>query len=930
MKKLLFLFTLSSTSFLFSQTITGTITDGDFNEPLAFATVIVKGTSLGTTSDFDGKYQLDVEEAGTYTLQFSFLGYDTKEVSEIDVKFGDASEVNVILTGSVNQLSEVVVVTSKSNNTETAVLNLQKKSVTLMDGLSVQSIKKVGDSDLAGAIKRVPGVSVQGGKYVFVRGLGDRYSKTVLNGLEVPGLDPDRNTLQLDVFPTNLIENILVSKSSSADQPADFTGGLVDIVTKDFSVQPQYSLSFSSDFNPSMHLNPNYIKGHESTTDWMGFDNGSRNLPIDPFTSIPNPIKRIPSSAVLPGITQEFSNNMGILKGTSGLNYNFGATASNQYRITEEKSLGYIASVSLKNTTEFYDHFSNGSSIIENDHLSPYFTREGKMGVKNALISGLAGIAFKTKQSKYKLNFLFLQNGESTAIAANYQDYIENPYLGYAEVQTYTQRNITSIPLTGVFVSKDASFKIDWKVAYTKANVQDKDFRSTVFATDETNSYYVLSSAYTNWPTRIWRNLEETVFNGRMDLSKEFNKGDVKQTLKFGVNFTNKHRDFGSNIYEFGFKGESAILGGDANLILDPSNIWTPETNSGTYVSGSFQETGQYQSKSQNGSGYISDEIAFSEKFKAVLGVRFESFILNYTGKNISGAVYNNAEFINVKDFFPTANLIYSLNENQNLRISYAKKTARPSFKESSAITLYDPITARFSIGNPELKPAYIDNFDMRFENYGSNGNFFAISTFYKKFTNPIEIAPYNLNTPDQLIGRNNKDAHLIGAEFELRKNLIDTEKVNLSFSTNVSVIDAQQQMTDYEYQGRVLLANGRNVSKTRNLQGQSPYMINTGISYNSKEYHLEGGFYYNVQGKTLEVVGIGYIPDVYTDPFNSLKASFSKSFGEDQNKRLQLKVDNILNDSKESYYSFFDTKKFSYSKFNPGTSFSLSYSIKF
>ena len=212
--------------------ISGKILDGEFNDVLAFANIIVKGTTTGTTSDFDGKYSLEVGE-GTYTIEYSFVGYQTKEITQVTIKNGEVKIIDITLNPSLASLDEVVISTTVSKNSESAVLSFQKNSESLMDGLSLESIKKVGASDIASAVKTIPGVSVQGGKFVYVRGLGDRYTKSILNGMDIPGLDPDRNTLQLDIFPSQILENIVVIKSSTADQPADFTGGVVDIVTKD-------------------------------------------------------------------------------------------------------------------------------------------------------------------------------------------------------------------------------------------------------------------------------------------------------------------------------------------------------------------------------------------------------------------------------------------------------------------------------------------------------------------------------------------------------------------------------------------------------------------------------------------------------------------------------------------------------------------------
>ena len=275
MKYFFTFFALLSTTFIFSQAvITGTIQDGEFNDPLPFANVILKTadgeTNLGgSTSDFDGKYSFEVTQ-GSYLLEFSYVGYGTKKITDVVISSDAEMIVDVTLSPIDNALDEVVVTTSARQNSEQAVLALQKKSINLMDGLSAQSIRKSGDTNLASAIRRVPGVSIQDGKFVYVRGLGDRYSKTLLGGLEVPGLDPDKTTLQLDIFPTNLLDNIIVNKSSSADLNADFSGGVVNIILKDFSALPEYTFSLSGAYNPSMNLVSNAIQNNPRGVNFLG------------------------------------------------------------------------------------------------------------------------------------------------------------------------------------------------------------------------------------------------------------------------------------------------------------------------------------------------------------------------------------------------------------------------------------------------------------------------------------------------------------------------------------------------------------------------------------------------------------------------------------------------------------------------------------
>ncbi len=235
---------------IYSQTgeLAGKVMDKEYNDILPFANVIIKETGTGTTTDFEGDYSIKLEE-GIYTVVFSFIGYETVEISEVQISAGEATNLNASIGPLSNELQEVIVKATSAENTEASILNVQKKSINLLDGISAQAFSKIGASKAASAVKSVPGVSVQGGKYVYVRGLGDRYTKSILNGVDIPGLDPDRNTIQMDIFPTNILDNIQVVKSFTADYPADFTGGVVNIITKDFPNKEEYSISVGAEYN---------------------------------------------------------------------------------------------------------------------------------------------------------------------------------------------------------------------------------------------------------------------------------------------------------------------------------------------------------------------------------------------------------------------------------------------------------------------------------------------------------------------------------------------------------------------------------------------------------------------------------------------------------------------------------------------------------
>ena len=264
-------------------------------------------------------------------------------------------------------LDEVVVSVSASTNTERSVLEFQKKSISLVDGLSSQRIKSSGASNIASAVKSVPGVSVQGGKYVYVRGLGDRYTKSILNGVDIPGLDPDRNTIQMDIFPTNILDNVIIVKSAAAEMPADFTGGIVDIITKEFPNSKQFSISFSSAYNPKMHYNDSYLTSKSSSTDFLGFDDGLRSIPVDPNQGY-TVLEGI-NSPKITQITRKFNPNMAALKKTSLGDYSFSVSGGNQFLLKNENRIGYFGSLSYKNTTDFYEKSQNNTYYLSLIHI---------------------------------------------------------------------------------------------------------------------------------------------------------------------------------------------------------------------------------------------------------------------------------------------------------------------------------------------------------------------------------------------------------------------------------------------------------------------------------------------------------------------------------------------------------------------------------
>lgn len=909
--------------------------DGEYDEPMAFANVIVKGSTIGTTTDFDGKYSLDLEP-GEYTLTFSFVGYQTIEVSEVLIKSDEVEQVDVTL--STNTLDEIIITTTVRKNTESAVLDIQKKSAVMLDGLSSQGIKKAGASNIASAVKSVPGVSVQGGKYVYVRGLGDRYTKSILNGVDIPGLDPDRNTIQMDIFPTNILENIIVIKSAAAEYPADFTGGVVDIVTRDFPTKKETSFSIGSAYNSEMHFKNDFLIGPSEGTDFLGFDNNSRSRPINRYQYIPGTFENYP---LLTQLTSSFNPILQAERKTSKNNFNFGFTTGNQFLVGDNDKLGYQFSLSYRNETSFYknrvdNRLTKDPNNSSNYNLLTSRLSTGDEGENNIILSGLAGLVYKRENSKYKLNLLHIQNGESVGGYFN-QEASQAGAGGGIEQYTkdviqYTQRSVTNLLLNGQH-NIENGWNVDWKISPTLATVLDKDHRTTAFQITQEGDAIIAPSS-SGYPQRVWRDLFEFNLANQVNFLKKYTLKDKPAKLKFGGGMTYKFRDFELDYYIF-TSTNPVVPNGQANNLLLTENIWTAETQAGTHLvfGNLYQSANSYEGEQRIYSGYFSNEFELIENLKSVVGIRTELFQSYYTGQNQSGSqVFYNEKIIDNFDIYPSANLILSLNENSNLRSSFSKTTARPSFKEASRAQIYDAISDRLFIGNLDLKPSYIDNLDMRYEIFGDKGDIIAFSGFYKTFKDPIELT-FFASAPNQLTARNLGAAKVYGAEFEIRKplNIISDDVRKWRFSLNASLIKSSLEMFEDEYNNRLNAArDGESISRTRDLQGQSPFLINSNIEFLNEETGFQYGLFYNVQGRTLEVVGTGIVPDVYTVPFHSLNFNLKKFLDNDGKSSISIKAKNILNSKKESVYESFNISDEIWTSRMQGTEISIGYSLKF
>lgn len=925
---------LGTITFAQTGTVKGVLVDDKTEETIPFANVLIAETGSGFSTDFDGAFSEDLP-VGTYTFSVSYIGYADKKITDVVVEEGKVLDLTIRIGSDTEMLEEVVVTAKQIRNTDIAVLSLKRKSINMIDGVSSQAIRKIGDSNAASAVKRITGVSVEGGKYVYVRGLGDRYTKTILNGMGIPGLDPDKNSLQMDIFPVNIVDNIIVSKSFKPDLPGDFSGGLVNIVTRDIPEEKNASISLGMSYNPNMHFNSNYLTGDSSPTDFLGFDNGLRALPVRQVTVIPAPI----NDARLTKVTKLFNNNMAVMRQSSLADYSLGFNFGNKFD-RGFGSVGYHAAVNYSNSTDFYENVEFNNYIKATDpsdtNLQLDRNATGSLGSNNVLLSGMLGGGISFENHRFGLNALHIQNGNSKAGEFQRSTFIRNSNKLIIDNVEYTQSSISTLLLSG---NHDLSktFSVNWKLAPTYSKIDDKDVRVTPFLENDDGSLSFRPSEGAA-PRRLFRNLDEINLSSKIDVEKATTIG--KRAISFSGGFNNvyKQRDYQIQSYFINIKGQESLnIQGDPNALLLDQNVWTVEKGFGTYVTGNFEPTNTYDATQNVLAGYVMADMSLTDELQVTTGVRAENFKHFYTGENNTGSiVYNMEKIADNTKFLPAVNMIYKLNGKMNLRGSYAQTLARPSFKEASIAQIYDAITDRTFIGNINLQSTDIQNYDVRWEAYMTSGQMVSVSGFYKNLTNPIEIVAFSSSAPADVQPRNVAGATVRGVEMELRKNLgFITEKLNqLSFVSNVTLVEAQVELDKSaggEFDSRVSTERIGEVTKdTREMQGQAPYIINSHLSYKGLENGFEANLSYNVQGRSLAVVGIGLNPDVYTAPFHNVSFKASKSFGADNKMRLSFGVKNILGSERNKYYDNFGSDQQLFESFAPFRSFSLGFNYKF
>ena len=944
-RSIFFILAFFSIGFAFSQTgtIAGTVFDED-GEPMMGATVALD-TAGGAYTDLDGKFSLEGVSTGKHTISVSYVSYETKIIKDVEVKDGKAIDLQIkMLVEGTDDIEEVVIEAKMLKNTESSIITMQRKSAIVMDGIASQQFKKMGNNNAASAVKNVSGVSIEGGKYVYIRGLGDRYSQTLLNGSEIPSLDPEKNAVQLDIFPTGIIDNMMVLKTFSPDYPANFAGGIVNISTLEFPDEKIIKFSTSFSYNTQASFQSEVQSYEGGSMDWLGFDNGTRDVPdliknASSKYTLPNFGSAITNQSVrdtLSQVTKGFGSTMYLTgQKTFPLNHKHSFVFANKYKLFK-KDFGVIASLNYMRTYQYYtdgqaNRYQLTGDVDKTDILNPIYEFNDQQHVMNVLWGGLVNLSMKLNSAN-KLSFNYMYN-RSAKKYARYQDghfYSDDPDLFREDrILGFTERSINMFQLMGEHsIGENGKFNIKWITAATFSTQKEPDLRffsNDYVQNDQGQNIYSISANLYKEPGRFFRDLEQKNYDTKVHLTYKFTD---KFKLKTGASYLFKHRIFDEDRYQYETQFSTVSIASNINftpVTFFAANNLGYNPDSGIVIQDASEKRNDYEGFQAVTSAYLMADFKVTQLLRVITGARIEHTDIEVTSADVSLP----QGLLLATDILPTINIIYALGEKVNLRLGFSQTLARPTFREISPFSSYNFSADYPLVGNDSLERTNISNYDIRLEWYPDLGDMLAISGFYKDLKNPIERTFSAEAANGEVNFTNVAKASVFGVEIDVKKHLgfisptLYNLRVGLNMTFTKSVVDIPEQLLV------VKRANDPGVETSRPLFMQSPYLINANLSYRHDSAGFEAMVFFNVFGKRLAQISQDATPDIYETPRPNLGLFIRKSFGKSQKASIYTRFSNILNPAYKMSHTYKD-KEYIVSSYKLGQNISLGFSYSF
>ncbi|MDW8129303.1 MAG: TonB-dependent receptor [Bryobacterales bacterium] len=862
-------------------TLAGVLYDSRSGKPVPGALVeVIEDPRLKTTSNQDGVFRFELAP-GSYSLRITAQGFHPAQLDQLVVRPGQVTDASKVLSfaGDVTQV-EVVERLSAGAATAESVIAERRLLASISDGASAEEISNSVASDAAAALTRVTGVSLVGSGYVYVRGLGERYSATLLNNALVPTTEPERRVVPLDLFPVELIDRILVLKTYSPDLPGEFSGGLVRMHTVEFPARRILRLSTSYGFNARTTGRP-FLTYPGGRYDFFGFDDGSRRMPA----SIPANSRLFPgrfSEAQFEQFGEAFARNWEPVPIAS-------ARPQQSFTLVGGDSIGRLGLVGaltfsnkLQRSLELQRYLVNAGKGEVRIHTEyPDFTAD----TESARLGGVLNAALRLSPT-HKLVFrsmLTRDTDKETRVFAGYNGGVDT-WIHSTRLR-WVERSLQANSFDGEHtLARLRNSILRWQFTWSGSRRDEPDMRE-VFRTPRADGVLVFS-AMPQSGLRFFNHLDDRIREPQLDWSLPFYRGGVSGMLLFGYRASFRERHFEARRFRF-----TPVRTATLDLTLPSNRLFSPENirPDGFVVREVTRGTDTYDGQMRIHGAYAMTDLSWASRWRLVAGLRLEDSAVDVTTIDplVPGAVPAVARLRN-RDPLPAANLIYSLGPRQNLRLAFARTVARPDFRELSPFDFTNVLGGFNVVGNPRLVRTAIENYDARWELFFGGDQLLAASLFYKTFHNPIEVTIQATTSDLRQTFLNAHSARNRGIEIEMRRRLaaLHPRLNEFLLAGNFTFVDSHVRIPDSQ---RTVLTSLR-----RPLVGQSRYLANLLVEWMKPSWRSQARFYMNYTSRRLSDVGAMGLPDIYQEGFAQLDFVYHFHFREDGRWSLRLAAENL------------------------------------
>ncbi len=887
--------------------VIGRVTDQSTGAAISNATVQVSGTTIGTMTDDSGRYEIRGVPAGTKILNVRRMGFAPKQVPNVVIKNDETTEQNVTIESAVTELLAQRITAAADRGTVAVALEQQRAAPAIVNAITTEQISKSPDGDAAQAVQRVSGVTVQDGKYVFVRGLGERYTTTSLNGARIPSPEPEKRVVPLDLFPSSLLQGITTSKTFTPNQPGDFGGAAVDIQTREFPLKQVLSYSSGITYNPGS-TGKTFFSSPRAGSEWFGFGGSDRKLP------------GLADRAARTDIDQETTNqairsfrNIWSPKAQAILpNYSFSAAAGGQANPFGRR-VGYIGSATYSNSQDVRQKEVRSGAVMDGsaDTLQPYNRFAGRTTTFGVLWGGLLNLSTVVgDNTRVLLNNTYNRStdNEATDMLGTLDDF---SYPTQRRSLRFVERSVRSnqLRVERMFTDKHA-LTFSLTSSAVKRDEPDRTETDYVRETDPvTNTLlpYALNVGSLDGARKTFSFLSENNISSNVDYTRGI--------LKVGYALRSTNRTADNFAYSINNSGGTLI---DRRLLeQSPEQIFSgelTEPNANYFRIQLNTVGGTYTARDLVNAGYAMVTYPIGDRLTLIGGARLENAQMTVRSMSTTGG--RSTSQLKNTDLLPALNVQYQLNDNQQLRLGLSQTVSRPEYREISPIEYYDVTTYETVVGDSALKRSLIQNYDARWEWYPRSGEIISFGVFAKRFDAPIERVDVATSGKSRLSFINADFGYNYGFEIEARKQLdiLSESLTPFSIFTNLTLMKSSIDMSSD--------STSAGTNKRRPMLGQAPYVVNAGLNYSSESGKLTSSLLYNVVGKRIRAGGVLPRPDMYELPRHVVDFSLQMPFFGPVEAKFDIK--NLLNSSYEARQG--TVTRFSY---ETGRAFSIGFRWK-